>query len=181
MQLETWKQPIQASIREIPNFPKPGILFYDITPLLQNPSAFRLTTTAFEKEFAGKNITKIASMEARGFIFGSVLAQHMQVGFIPIRKKGKLPFQTLSQNYGLEYRENDCVEMHTDAIVPGDNVLIIDDVLATGRTATAAAQLVEKAGGKVEGMGFLIEFTFLSGRKKLEKYPIYSILQYDKG
>lgn len=172
---------LQSFIREIPGFPKKGILFYDITPLLKSPMAFRYSVQQWKNHFSGKVVHKIVSMESRGFIFGGALAHEMNIGFIPIRKERKLPFRTISQNFDLEYRSNEKMEMHADALFPGETVLIVDDVLATGGTAQAACSLVEKAGATVSGIGFLIELTHLNGRKKLEKYDVVSLLQYDKG
>ncbi|MEN3014255.1 MAG: adenine phosphoribosyltransferase [Endomicrobiia bacterium] len=164
-------------IRDIPNFPKEGIIFKDITPLLKTPDVFSLAIEEISKYFVDKKVSKVVSMEARGFIFGSVVAHKLRCGFVPVRKKGKLPYRTVSIEYELEYGK-DILEIHEDAITQGDNVIIIDDVLATGGTAKAVASLIEKCKGKVIGMGFLIELTFLNPREKLKGYEIYSLIKY---
>lgn len=164
-------------IRDIPDFPKQGIVFKDITPLLANPAALRNTLRALADAWRGKKIAKVASMESRGFIFGAAVAAELGAGFIPIRKKGKLPYKTISQEYQLEYG-TDTLEVHADAVSSGEKVLIVDDVLATGGTARAVCSLVEKIGGKVEGLGFLIELTFLKPREKLEGYRVESLIKY---
>jgi adenine phosphoribosyltransferase len=170
---------VQSYIRKIPDFPKQGIQFYDITPLLKNPLAFQSVIQQWKNHFSDKVIHKIASVESRGFIFGSVLAQEMNTGFVPIRKENKLPFRTVSQNFSLEYRSEEKIEMHTDAVFPGENVLIIDDVLATGGTARASCNLIEKAGANVFGLGFLIELAYLNGRQNISKYDVCSLLVFD--
>lgn len=171
------KVKIKKYIRDIPNFPKKGIIFKDITPLLKNPEALKLSIKLLCDYFNGKQIDKIVSMEARGFIFGSIIAYKLNCGFVPVRKKDKLPYKTVSIEYKLEYGK-DILEIHKDAIQKGDNVLIIDDVLATGGTAKAVAELVEKCGGKVVGLGFLIELTYLNPREKLKNYNVVSLIQY---
>jgi adenine phosphoribosyltransferase len=172
---------LKGFVREIPNFPKPGILFYDITPLLQHPKPFRRAIHEMVHHFSDLRVDKVVSMESRGFIFGSVLAHELNAGFVPIRKPGKLPHATISEGFDLEYRANETLHMHTDAIVPNERVLIVDDVLATGGTAQATVRMVEKAKGKIVGMGFLIELTHLNGRKKLAPFDVFSLLKYDKG
>jgi len=170
------KDIIEKYIRNIPDFPKPGIVFKDITPLLAEARIMQLTLN----ELLGlvpRKVDKVVGIEARGFIFGALLAEHLNAGFIPIRKPGKLPFDTHAQSYALEYG-TDSIEMHTDAIRPGEKVLIHDDVLATGGTALAAAKLVEKAGGEVVMINFLLELAFLKGREKLKTYPVSSLLRY---
>jgi len=167
---------IENYIRDIKDFPKPGIIFKDITPLLADPKALQYTTKAL-LDLVPHNIDKVVGIEARGFFFGTLLAEHLQAGFVPIRKPGKLPYKTFSENYDLEYGQ-DTLTMHIDAIKPGENVLIHDDVLATGGTAQAVAKLVEKAGGKVVMLNFLIELRFLNGRDKLQNYPISSLVSY---
>ena len=168
---------LKAHIREVPDFPKPGILFYDITTLLQNPLALRMTVDRFVWMFAERRIDKVVGIESRGFMFGPIVAYDLNAGFVPVRKPGKLPWQTIRQSYDLEYG-SDAVEMHKDAIREGEHVLIVDDLVATGGTALAAAKLVESLGGVVAGMGFIIELTFLPGRKKLEGYKVESLIQY---
>jgi len=164
-------------VRDIKDFPKPGIVFKDITPVLRNPEAMSEVIEALCEAFSGEKIDAVAAIEARGFIFGACIAQKLGVGFIPIRKKGKLPYKTYTCTYELEYG-TDSVEMHCDAVKEGESVLLIDDLLATGGTMAAAAKLVEQAGGKVAGIGFFIELTFLNGREKLKNYNVVSLVQY---
>lgn len=168
---------LKAFIREIPDFPKPGILFRDITPLLAQPQALAQAIEALAAPFAGKGIDIVAAVEARGFIFGSAVARALQAGFVPIRKKGKLPFHTESVSYGLEYGR-DVVEVHTDAIRPGMKVLMVDDLLATGGTMAAACRLIEKLGGTIAGLTFLVELSGLNGREKLKPYPLHAVICY---
>ena len=168
---------LKAHIREVPDFPKPGILFYDITTLLQDPLALRMTVDRFVWFFSRQRIDKVVGIESRGFMFGPIVAYDLNAGFVPIRKPGKLPYQTVRETYELEYG-SDTIEMHKDAIQPGDQVLIVDDLIATGGTALAAAKLVESVGGTVAGFGFIIELTFLPGREKLKGYEIASLIQY---
>ena len=168
---------LKAYIREVPDFPKPGILFYDITTLLQHPLALRMTVDRFVWFFSQKRIDKVVGIESRGFIFAPTVAYNLNAGFVPVRKPGKLPYQRASQGYDLEYG-TDAIEMHNDAILPGEQVLIIDDLIATGGTALAAAKLVESLGGTVAGFGFLVELTFLPGRQKLKDYDVQSLIQY---
>ena len=170
---------LKSKIRTIPDFPKKGIMFKDITTLLQDAHAFRHVVREMIHHFDGKKITKVASAESRGFIFGSILAYELHAGFIPLRKPGKLPAKTIKQEFATEY-STDAFEIHEDAIVPGDKVLIVDDLLATGGTSKAAVDLVEKLGGKVIGLCFLIELSFLNGRDKLKDYDIFSLIDYDK-
>ena len=167
---------IEKYIRDIKDFPKPGIVFKDITPLLADAQALQNTTEAL-LQMIPSNIDKVVGIEARGFFFGTLLAEHLNAGFVPIRKPGKLPYKTFTETYALEYG-TDSLSMHIDAIKPGERVLIHDDVLATGGTAAAVAKLVEKAGGKVVMLNFLIELSFLSGRDKLKNYKITSLLTY---
>lgn len=171
------KEELQKIIRNIPDFPVKGIQFKDITPLLKNPEAFRYVIEDIKTHFANKNIKYIAGIEARGFIFGSALAYELGIGFIPIRKKGKLPYKTVSITYSLEYGENS-LEVHEDALSKGDKVLIVDDLLATGGTTKATYDLLLKIGGDVVGAAFIIELTDLKGRDKLP-CEVYSILQYN--
>ena len=168
---------LKQYIREVPEFPKPGILFYDITTLLQNPLALRMTVDRFVWMFAERRIDKVVGIESRGFMFGPIVAYDLNAGFVPVRKPGKLPWQTIRQSYDLEYG-SDSVEMHKDAIQEGEHVLIVDDLIATGGTALAAAKLVESLGGIVAGLGFIVELTFLPGREKLKGYKVESLIQY---
>ena len=168
---------IKQIIRDIPDFPKKGILFKDITPLLQQADAFRLAIDEFTKELSKKKIDDVVGIESRGFIFSPVVAYQLKAGFIPVRKKGKLPFKTHQVSYDLEYGSA-VLEIHQDALPPGSRVAIVDDLLATGGTALAAAQLVEKLGAKVEKIAFVIELLFLNGREKLSGYDIFSLIQY---
>ena len=164
-------------IRNVPDFPKPGITYKDITPLLAHPAAFREAVSQLSSTIANANPTKVVGVESRGFIFGAALALQLGVGFVPIRKKGKLPFQTLQQEYELEYG-TDCLEIHQDAIQPGEKVIVHDDVLATGGTAVAACELVERLGGKIVQVSFLAELDFLNGRSKLDNYPVSSVITF---
>jgi len=166
---------LKKKIRRIPEFK--GVVFWDITPLLQDPKAFKEAIDKLAEHYRGKGIDVIVSNEARGFTIGAPLAYSLGVGFVPIRKKGKLPSKTMQICYDKEY-EKDVIEMHEDAINKGDKVLIIDDLLATGGTAKANAELIEKAGGKIVGLGFLIELEYLNGRKLLEKYETFSLIKY---
>jgi adenine phosphoribosyltransferase len=168
---------LKAYIREIPDFPKPGILFYDITTLLQDPLALRMTVDRFVWLFTKRRIQKVIGIESRGFMFGPSVAYDLNAGFVPVRKPGKLPAERVRETYDLEYG-NDTLEMHRDAIQPGEQVLIVDDVVATGGTAAATARMVESVGGVVAGFGFIIELTFLDGRKKLGGYDVASLIQY---
>ena len=168
---------LKAHIREIPDFPKPGILFYDITTLLQHPLALRMTVDRFVWLFAQKRIQKVIGIESRGFMFAPIVAYDLNAGFVPVRKPGKLPADKVRETYELEYG-NDTLEMHRDAIQPGEHVLIVDDVVATGGTAAATARMVESLGGVVAGFGFIIELTFLDARKKLAGYEVASLIQY---
>jgi adenine phosphoribosyltransferase len=168
---------LKKLIREIPDFPKPGILFYDITTLLKDPTGFRTTVDLLSEAFAGQKIDRVVGIEARGFIFAPALAYKLGAGFIPMRKSNKLPAPTESVTYVLEYG-SDKLEIHKDAIEPGHQVLIVDDLLATGGTAKAAIELVEKLGGKIIGVGFVIELEFLHGRDRLAGYNVVSLLKY---
>ncbi len=164
-------------IRDIPDFPKAGILFRDITPLLGDVEALSASISALTEPFAGKGIDYVAAVEARGFIFGSAVAKALGAGFIPVRKTGKLPYETKSVTYDLEYG-TDTVEVHSDAVAAGAKVLMVDDLLATGGTMSAACELMEKLGAKIAGLTFLIELEALGGRAKLPGYPIHSIITY---
>lgn len=165
-------------IRSIPDFPKPGILFRDITPLLASPGAMRETIRQFASHFRDAGITAIAAAEARGFIFATPLAMELNAAFVPVRKPGKLPFNTESFEYDLEYG-TDRLEIHTDAFKKGDRVLMIDDLLATGGTMQACIQLAEKCGAEVAGCGFVIELDGLHGRAKLAPHDVFSLIHYD--
>jgi adenine phosphoribosyltransferase len=169
---------LKEYIRDVPDFPKPGILFRDITPLLAHPGAFAEVETRLARAFAGDGITAVAGIESRGFIFGMALARRLEVGFIPIRKEGKLPASRLSETYALEYGEG-ILEIHDDAAGSGDRVLIVDDLLATGGTAKAAADLVERLGAAVAGLAFVVELSFLKGREKLPGRRVVSLIAYD--
>ena len=169
---------LAESIRSIPNFPKPGILFRDITTLIKDKEAFKESVELIARKFTQEKIDYVVGVEARGFIFGGALATRLNVGFIPIRKKGKLPAKTKGITYNLEYG-TDTLEIHQDALNPGDKVLIIDDLLATGGTVRAAADLVEAQGAKVLGLAFVIELVDLKGREKLKNYPIVSLVEFE--
>ncbi len=164
-------------IRDIPNFPIEGIIFRDVTPLLRNPKAFHTAIDEMAKTILDWDFDLIVSPEARGFIFGAALAYKLQKGFVPIRKPGKLPYETTSIEYDLEYGTAQ-LQMHSDAIEKGQKVIVVDDVLATGGTASAIAKLVQRSGGDVVGMCFLIELTYLEPRKKLTQYPVKTIISY---
>jgi len=168
---------LRRFIRDIPDFPKPGILFRDITPLLADARALERAIELLAEPFAEAGIDIVAAVEARGFIFGSAVAKALGAGFVPIRKKGKLPFQTHSVSYGLEYGE-DSVEVHTDAVQPGSKVLMVDDLLATGGTMAAACELIEKLGAEIAGLTFLIELADLNGRDLLKQYSIHSVITF---
>jgi len=158
---------IKSRIRSIPDYPKPGIIFRDITTLLQDPVGFRVTVEGLVQHFLAGRIDKVAGVEARGFILGGAVAHQLDAGFIPVRKKGKLPWQTIGQDYALEYG-TDRVEIHTDAILEGERVLLIDDLIATGGTAAAAIELIRQTGGKIAGAAFVIDLPDLGGRKRIE-------------
>lgn len=175
---ETAKLTLTDHIRSIPDFPKPGILFYDITPLLANPQAFRQAIVELAEQVRPLNVDTIVAAEARGFLFAAPLSVELGVGLVPVRKPGKLPYKTMSHTYDLEYG-SDTLEIHIDAIRPGANVLIVDDLLATGGTVNACCRLVEKAGGRVAGCAFLIELVGLGGAKKLGVKEIVSLIKYD--
>jgi adenine phosphoribosyltransferase len=168
---------LEKHIRSIPDWPKKGILFYDITTLLADKDAFTTAVKAISDKYRNKKIDYVAAVEARGFIFGAVVAANLGVGFVPIRKKGKLPFKTESVTYDLEYG-TDTLCVHIDAVKKGANVLMVDDLLATGGTMAAACKLIEKIGGKIEGIAFLIELKDLNGREKIKNYNISTLIQY---
>ncbi|MCP4201370.1 MAG: adenine phosphoribosyltransferase [bacterium] len=165
-------------IREIPDFPKPGILFYDISTLLKDPKALRMTVDSFVWFFSDQHVDKVVGIESRGFMFAPIVAYNLNAGFVPVRKPGKLPGETVTQSYDLEYG-SDQVEMHEDGVEPGERVLIVDDLLATGGTAAATAELVKSQGGEVAGFGFVVELLFLGGRDKLNNYPLEALITYE--
>lgn len=169
---------LRSAIRDVPDFPKPGIVFKDITPVLSDPHLFKLAIQHFVQQCAGKNIDKVAGIDARGFLFGATVAHEMGIGFIPVRKKGKLPFTTISHSYALEYGEAE-IEIHTDAVIEGERVVVIDDLLATGGTAGASIRLLEELGARVVQAQFLIELAFLDGRASLDPTPVLSLIKFD--
>ena len=168
---------LTQKIRDIPDFPQKGIVFKDITPLLNDPRTFKMAIDAMAHPFVGRQIELVVGIEARGFIFAPALAYHLGAGFVPVRKPKKLPSATEKISYELEYGHN-TIAIHVDAFKPGSRVLLVDDLLATGGTAQAAARLVEQAGGRIIGIHFLIELGFLKGRNKLTRYPVYSLVIY---
>ena len=168
---------LRAAVRDVPDFPKKGIMFKDITPVLNDPALFRASIDLFLERCRGRKIDKIVGIDARGFVFGSAVAYELGVGFVPIRKRGKLPYRTEVAKYSLEYGEAE-MEMHVDAVTAGERVVMVDDLLATGGTSAAAAVLIRKAGGNLVEAQFLIELEFLHGRKQLEPTPITSFLKY---
>ncbi len=172
---------LDKKIRKIPDFPKKGILFYDVMSLFQDAAAFRQAVDDLVEHFMKKDthFDKVVSAESRGFILGSVLAYEFHAGFVPLRKPGKLPYKTVKQEFEKEYGK-DMFEIHEDAIEKGESILIVDDLLATAGTARAAVDLVEKLGGKVNGIAFLVELTFLKGREKLKGYDTFSLIKYNK-
>lgn len=168
---------LHAAVRNVPDFPKPGIIFKDITPILNDGELFHASIDAFLDRCRGKEIDKIVGIDARGFLFGSAVAYELGIGFVPLRKKGRLPYKTESAKYSLEYGEAE-MEMHIDAIKPGEKIVLIDDLLATGGTSASAAALIAKVGGDLIEAQFLIELEFLHGRRKLEPTPVISFLKY---
>ncbi len=168
---------LKALIRDVPDFPSKGVVFRDITPLLKNPVTLKYTENALLQLLGNAKIDKVVGMESRGFFFAPMLAAKLNAGFVPVRKPGKLPYDTLRQDYDLEYG-SDALEMHADAIVKGDRVLVHDDVLATGGTANATCRLIEKMGGKIVQCNFLLELDFLNGKEKLLNYEVKSLLHY---
>lgn len=177
MRIELDTAVLRSSVRDIPDFPKAGVVFKDITPLLADPTAFSTAVDAIVVSFGRGTIDKVVGIEARGFIVAAPVAYHFGAGFVPLRKKGKLPHATLAESYDLEYGTEE-LEIHADAFTPGERVLIVDDVLATGGTAEAACKLVERAGATVVGLAFVIELEFLEGAKKLADREYVSLLQY---
>jgi adenine phosphoribosyltransferase len=170
-------QQLRAAVRDVPDFPKKGIVFKDITPVLNDPVLFRASIDLFLERCRGRKVDKIVGIDARGFLFGSTVAYELGVGFIPIRKRGKLPYRTEAAKYSLEYGEAE-MEMHTDAMTAGERVVLVDDLLATGGTSAAAAVLIRKSGGDLLEAQFLIELESLHGRKQLEPIPVTAFLKY---
>lgn len=168
---------INKLIRDVPDFPKPGIVFKDITPILADPAAMKQVCDALAAPYKGKGVTQVIGIESRGFIFGTPLAERLGAGFVPIRKPGKLPWKTVSQSYALEYGE-DTLELHVDTLGPNDVVVIVDDLLATGGTLGAACKLVASQGAKIIGCSVVIELGFLGGRAKLSDYVVHSLANY---
>jgi adenine phosphoribosyltransferase len=169
---------LASLIRNVPDFPVPGIQFKDITTLIRDPRAFRETVDRLVSQYAGTPVDVVAAIESRGFILAAPLAYRLGAGFVPVRKPGKLPAQTIRESYSLEYGTN-TLEMHADAIQPGQRVVLVDDLLATGGSARAAINLLERLGGKVVGVAFLVELDSLGGRQKLQGYPVISLVHYD--
>jgi adenine phosphoribosyltransferase len=172
-------EPLKTLVRTVPDFPKPGILFYDITTLLKDKAGFATLIDALAQYYIGKEIDLVLGIEARGFIFGPALAYRLNAGFVPVRKPKKLPAPTAKVSYDLEYG-TDSLEIHLDAIQPGQRVVIVDDLLATGGTMEATVQLVRQMGGEIAGLGFAIELDFLNGRSKFQEYDVLSLLHYDE-
>jgi adenine phosphoribosyltransferase len=168
---------LKALIRDVPDFPMEGILFRDVTPLLRDPDGLRQVVDAFAARYRGQGIDVVAGIESRGFLFGAPLALALGVGFVPIRKLGKLPAERITREYALEYGTN-ALEMHRDAVQPGERVLLIDDLLATGGTARAAGELIEELGAQVAEIAFVIELAFLNGRAALEDRPVHALIAY---
>ncbi len=168
---------LKGAVRDVADFPKPGILFKDITPILQDPALFQYAMQLFAEQIQDRGVTKVAAVDARGFFFGGVLCERLGIGLVPIRKAGKLPYKTYEVSYELEYGSA-TLAIHQDAFVPGDKVVLVDDLLATGGTAAASAELIGKAGGDLVQLQFLIELSFLEGRKKLSGYDVYAPIVY---
>ena len=168
---------VKEAIRDVPDFPKPGVVFKDIAPVLGDPDLFRATIDCLEARYASMKIDKIAAIDARGFLFAGALCDRMKIGLVPVRKKGKLPYDTYEETYDLEYGTA-TVAVHQDAFASGDRVLVVDDLLATGGTAKAAGSLIEKSGARVVGMAFLIELAFLNGREKLAGFDVFAPIVY---
>src|SRR5437764_13739893 len=168
---------LRARVRDVPDFPKKGIIFKDITPILQDGVLFRASIDLFLEQCRGKQIDKVVGIDARGFLFGSAVAYELGIGFVPLRKKGRLPYKTETAAYTLEYGEAE-MELHIDAIEKGEKIVLIDDLLATGGTSASALTLIQKVGGELVSAMFLIELEFLNGRKKLEPAPVVSFLKY---
>lgn len=174
---DTVSEQLRHAIRRIPDFPKKGIVFRDITTLWKDQALLKKSVDAIYDHYKAKKVDKVLGVEARGFVFGALLAEKFGVGFIPARKLGKLPYDKITERYQLEYSV-DGLEMHRDSVSPGDNVLVVDDLMATAGTATAVVRMVEALDGRVAGLAFVVELTFLNGREKLSKYDVFSIVQY---
>ncbi len=172
-------EPLKKLVRTVPDFPKPGILFYDITTLLKDKTGFAQMIDALAAYYIGKDVDLVLGIEARGFIFGPALAYRLNAGFVPVRKPKKLPAPTARVSYDLEYG-TDALEIHLDAVQPGQRVIIVDDLLATGGTMQATVQLVRQLGGDIAGLAFAIELDFLKGREKFKEYDVFSLLHYDE-
>jgi len=172
-------EPLKKLIREVPDFPKKGILFYDITTLLKDKRGFAMLIDALAEQYPDRKVDLVLGMEARGFIFAPALAYRLNAGFVPVRKPGKLPAETTRYDYVLEYGTN-TLEVHRDAIQPGQRVIIVDDLLATGGTAQATTKLATTLGAEIAGLGFVVELDFLKGRDKLKEYDVFSLLHYEK-
>jgi adenine phosphoribosyltransferase len=170
-------EPLKALIRTVPDFPKPGILFYDITTLLKDKKGYATLVDALAAHYIGEDVDLVLGIEARGFIFGPALAYRLNAGFVPVRKPDKLPAETARVTYDLEYG-TDALEIHLDAIEPGQRVIIVDDLLATGGTMEATAKLVRQVGGTIAGLGFAVELDFLKGRERFKEYDVFSLLHY---
>jgi adenine phosphoribosyltransferase len=178
MRLDGLADRLRESIRDIPDFPKPGIVFKDITPVLLDPTLFRDTVSALADWTKAHGAQKIVGVDARGFLFAGAVSDRLGVGLVPVRKPGKLPFQTVSESYDLEYGVN-TLELHTDAIGEGERIVVVDDLLATGGTVKAAVRLVEALGGTIAGLAFVVELGFLDGRSKLDGYDTTSLVTFD--
>ena len=172
-------EPLKALIRTVPDFPKPGILFYDITTLLKDKQGYATLVDALAAHYIGENVDLVLGIEARGFIFGPALAYRLNAGFVPVRKPNKLPAETARVTYDLEYG-SDALEIHLDAIEPGQRVIIVDDLLATGGTMEATTRLVRQVGGIIVGLAFAVELDFLKGRERFKEYDVFSLLHYDE-
>jgi adenine phosphoribosyltransferase len=172
---EAW---LKAHVRDVPDYPKPGIMFKDITPLLGAADAFRASVDALAEPYAATRVDKVIGIEARGFVFAAPVTYALQAGFVPVRKPGKLPWEIESEEYVLEYG-TDLLEIHRDAILPGEQVLVVDDVIATGGTAAATARLVERLGGEVVAFAFVLELGFLHGREQLDGYDVHTLVTYE--
>ncbi len=172
-------EPLKRLVRTVPDFPKPGILFYDITTLLKDPLGFAMLIDALAAHYLERDIDLVLGIEARGFIFGPALAYRLNAGFVPVRKPRKLPAPTAKVTYDLEYG-TDSLEIHMDAIEPGQNVIIVDDLLATGGTMEATVKLVRQLGGRIAGLGFAVELDFLKGRERFDEFDVFSLLHYDE-
>lgn len=168
---------LARAVRDVPDFPKAGIVFKDITPILSSGTLFKQAIDAFVQACAGRDVSKVVGIDARGFLFGAAVAYELGIGFVPVRKKGKLPYKVEEASYSLEYGQA-CVEMHVDAIEAGERVVLIDDLLATGGTAAAAVKLIEKMGGDLVEAQFLIELGFLNGRRNLDRVPVRAFIRY---